>query len=305
MKILKIMMALIFVMMSLNANDEFLVFKADNSKGEITPVTIEKVMKKAGYKVEENRNMNGPFKIQFQKTTYDTYNLLTAYYPDITKELTIKYPDSGIFNPFSVGIYQKKGSKEIFISVLSSKGMSKILGEGDELFKRLEDINKKTFLEALPKGEIVKLPYSPVAVKEKLLTKFEFESDPEEADDLLEEIEMILENGFKPIGFVKASFNDYGIDLDDAGNEDYIFYNVYSLCKLKVIYNVAIDHPEAGAFAPCSMAIYQKEGSDKMVIVFPNVHNWFASMALKDKELVDILMKAQNDIEKLIKSAIE
>ena len=96
--------------------------------------------------------------------------------------------------------FQSLELRKIFISVLSAKGMSKVLGEGDELFKKLEDVN-------------------------------------------------------------------------NAGNKDYIFYNIYSLCKLKVIYNVAIDYPEAGAFAPCSMAIYQKKGSDKMVIVFPNVHN--------------------------------
>ncbi len=305
MNILKIMMIMLFMLMSLNANNEILVFKADNSKGKITPKTIEKVMKKAGYKVDVNRNMNKPFEIQFKKTTFDTYNLLIAYYPAITKDLTIKYPDSGIFNPFSVGIYQKKGSKDIFVSVLSAKGMSKILGKGEEFFKKLEEVNKKTFLEALPNAKIVDLSYSSQATKEKLLTKFEIEVDPEEADDTIEEIEMVIENGLKPIGFIKANFNDYGIDLDDAGNEDYIFYHVYSLCKLKVIYNVAKTHPEAGSFAPCSMAIYQKEGSNKMVIVFPNVYNWISIMNLQDKELIGILLKAQSDIVKLISSATE
>ncbi len=305
MNILKILTLLLFVMMSLEANDEILVFKADNTKGQITPKTIEDAMKKAGYRVESNRDMNKPFKIQFQKSSFDTYNLLIAYYPSITQELTIKYPDSGVFNPFSVGIYQKKGTKEIFVSFLSAKGMSKIVGAGDELFKKLEEINKKTFLAALPNAKIVKPSYNSKETKEKLLTKFEFEVDPEEADDIIEEIEMVIENGLKPIGFIKANFNDYGIDLDDAKNEDYIFYHIYSLCKLKVIYNISIKHPEAGSFAPCSMAIYQKEGSEKMTIVFPNVHNWISVMNLEDKELIDILLKAQADIEKLIKSAIE
>ncbi len=305
MKFLKIILAILFIVVNLSANDDILVFKADNTKGDITPKSIEKVMKKAGYKVAENRNMNGPFKIQFKKTTFDVYNLLIAYYPKITQELAIKYPDSGVFNPFSVGIYQKKGSKDIFVSFLSAKGMSKIVGNGDDLFKKLEEVNKKTFLEAMPSAKLVKLDYKSQPTKEKLLTKFEVEVDPDEADDFIEELTMVLESGLKPIGFILASSNDYAIDLDDAKNEDYIFYNVFSLCKLKVIYNVSINHPEAGSFAPCSMAMYQKEGSNKMTIVFPNVHNWISTMGLKDKKIIDILLSAQSDIEKLIKSAIE
>lgn len=305
MKIFKIMAVLLLLMTSIHANEDILLFKVDNSKGKITPQSIEKVLSSAGYKVEENRDMNGPFKIQFQKTTYKTYNLLIAYYPAIMEELAIKYPDSGIFNPFSVGIYQKEGEKDLYISMLTASAMTKILGGGEKLFKELEELNKKHFLEAIPGGEITKLDYKPLGTTKELVTRFELEVDDEEAEDIQEEVEMIIENGLKPIGFTMASFNAFGVDLENAKNEDYHYYDTYSLCKLKVIYNVSIDHPEAGAYAPCSMAIYHKKGSNKMVIAFPNVYNWISTFAIKDKALIAILEKAQADITTLIKSAIE
>jgi len=305
MKIFKIVVMALLLVSSVSANKDILLFKVDNSKGNITTQSIEKVLVKAGYKVEENRDMNGPFKIQFQKTTYKTYNLLIAYYPKIMEQLTIKYPSSGIFNPFSVGIYQKKGDKNLYISMLTASAMTKILGKGEKLFKELEALNRKHFLEAIPGGEITKLDYEPIPTTKNLITRFELEVDDEEAEDIQEEVEMVIENGLKPIGFTMASFNAYGVDLENIKNEDYLYYDTYSLCKLKVIYNVAINHPEAGSYAPCSMAIYHKKGSNKMVIEFPNVYNWISTFALKDKELIAILEKAQNDIVTLIKSAIE
>jgi uncharacterized protein (DUF302 family) len=305
MRIFKIAIALLLFVTSINANEDILLFKVDNSKGNITPTTIEKTLVKAGYKVEENRDMNGPFKIQFQKTTFETYNLLIAYYPKIMEQLTIKYPNAGIFNPFSVGIYQKKGDKNLYISMLTASAMTRILGGGEKLFKELEALNRKHFLEAIPGGEITKLDYQPIKTAKDLITKFELEVDDEEAEDAQEEVEMFIESGIKPIGFVMASFNSYGTDLEKIKNEDYLYYDIYSLCKLKVIYNVAINHPEAGAYAPCSMAIYHKKGTNKMVIAFPNVYNWISTFALKDKKLIAILEKAQADITTLIESAIE
>ncbi len=184
--------------------------------------------------------------------------------------------------------------------------MTKILGgEGETLFKELESLNKKNFLVALPGAKIAKMDYKVQTATKKLVTKFELEVDDDEADDMKDEVEMLIENGLKPIGFVMASFNEYGADLEKVKKDDYFYYDVYSLCKLKVIYNVAIEHPEAGAFAPCSMAVYHKKGSNKMVIVFPNVYNWISTLALQDKSVIAILEKAQADMVQLVSSAIE
>ncbi len=289
----------------LSANEDLVVYKVDNSAGKITPATIETALTKAGYSVQENRDMNGPFKKQFQKSSFKVYNLMIAYHKKLTTQLVIKHENAGIFAPFSVAIYQKKGDKFLHVSFLTAKAQSKILGVKDPLLETLEKETRAAFLSAMPGAVEEKLAYKPQPTDKKLLTFVTLDVEDDEADDQKEELEMVIESGLKPIGFIMASFNEFGVDLDEAKNEDYEFYDAYSLCKLKVIYNIAITRPEAGAFAPCTMAVYHKNGTGKTTIVFPNVYNWISTLALKDKNLIAILEKAQNDIVALLKNAVE
>lgn len=234
----------------------------------------------------------------------DIYNLMTLYYPPITQKLVVKYPDSGVFDPYSVVIWKKRGDKHTYIAVLSAKAQAKILGISDELLKELEKKNIQTIKKALPGAQRVELSYQPKPTKKRLLTKYSFEVDDNEAMDTKDEVEMLIESGLKPIGFVMANFNDYNYDLQEAKIKDFIFYDTYSLCKLKVIYNVSKIRPEAGVFAPCTMAIYQKRGTNKMVIVFPNIYNWISTLAIKDKDVINILQKAQADMVDVIEKAL-
>ena len=287
------------------ANEDLIVYKVDNTKGTISPKSIEAVLVKEGYNVLVNRDMNGPFKKQFGKSSFTTYNLLTAYHKTLNVKLVEKEALGGIFTPFSVAIYQKKGEKDLYVSFVSSKLQAKVVGGGEKEFKAIEEANIKAFLKALPGAEKQTLAYEPQKTDKKLLTQLSFEVDDDEADDNKEELEMVIDSGLKPIGFIKAGFNAYDVDLDEAKNEDFEFYDTYSLCKLKVIYNVALSRPEAGAFAPCTLAIYHKKETGKTIMAFPNVYNWISSLALKDKKLVALLEKAQEDIVTLLKSATE
>jgi len=305
MKLIKVIMIVLLSVVGLSANEDLIVYKVDNSAGKVTAKTIEDSLKKSGYVVQENRDMNGPFKIQFKKTTFDTYNLMVAYHKTKATELVAKHPRAGIFTPFSVAIYKKKGDKYLYVSFVSAKGMSKIVGSADALFKSLEEENVKAFLAAMPGAEKVDLGYKVAATDKKLFTEFTVEMEDDEAVEGKEDLEMEFEAGLKPIGFIKASFNEFGKDLEKAKNSDFAFYDAYSLCKLKVIYNVAITHPEAGAFAPCTLAMYHKKGEGKTTIVFPNVYNWISSLSLKDKKLIALLEGAQKDIVETISGIIE
>ena len=305
MKWIKIVAALLFAAIFVQANENIIVYEVDNANGKVTPKVIEAALAKNGYVIPKNRDMNGPFKKQFQKTSFDTYNLLIAYHKKITMELVTKNADAGVFTPFSMGIWQKKGDKKLHVAFLSAKAMSQIVGGEAPLFQKLEAATRKAVESAAPGMKEVKLPYQPVKVDHPLLTRVTVESDPDEAEDNFDEIKMTIESGLKPIGFILASQLSYGMELDEAKNEDFLFYDTYSLCKLKVIYNIAQTHPEAGAFAPCTLAMYQKKDAKETTLVFPNVYNWFSSLALKDQKLKDLLLKAQTDMEKLLKSLNE
>ncbi|BCD61104.1 MULTISPECIES: DUF302 domain-containing protein [unclassified Nitratiruptor] len=298
----KIIVLLSFVL-TLFANDHIILFA---TKAKVTPAHIEEVFQKAGYSIQQNRDMNGPYKKQFKQTDFDIYTLMTVYYPKIAMDTVVQYPDSGIFAPYSIVIYKKKGEERTYAGVLSAKAKAHILGthELDSYFKKLEKLDVETLKKALPGATRVTLNYQPQQVKEKLLTKYSFEVDDEEALDTKDELEMMIEDGLKPIGFVMANFNDFNYDLKEAKINDFIFYDTYSLCKLKVIYNISKVRPEAGVFAPCTMAVYQKRGTNTMNIVFPNIYNWIATLSLKDPKLIKILEKAQKDMVNVIENAL-
>ena len=287
-------------------NKEIIMFGVKKSD-KVTPKSIEEVFTLAGYKVEGNRDMNGPYKKQFGDTVFSIYNLMTVYYPDATKALVSEHEEAGVFAPFSIVIYQKKGDDKIYAGVLSAFAKAKIMGLpfDNKVLQELEERNIQTLLKAMPGAKRVVFDYTPKPLKKEPLTRFSIESDPEEAEDLKEEVEMVLEDGLKPIGFVMANFLDYNYFLKEAGIDTYIFYDTYSLCKLKVIYTVSKIRPEAGVFAPCTMAVYQKKGDDKLKMVYPNVYNWMATLALDDPQSLKELEKAQSDIVELLKKTAE
>ncbi len=300
---MKKVLLFIAVLIGLIANDNIIMYSTTKS---VTPKHIEEVFQKAGYSVEQNRDMNGPFLKQFKQSDFAVYNLMTVYYPKIAMQMVVQNPDSGIFAPFSIVIFKKKGDKKLYAAVLSAKAKATILGLklNTKLLQELEKINRATLQKALPDAKEEHLGYKPKKVKEKLLTKFSFAVDPKEALDVKDEVEMMIEDGLKPIGFVMANFNDFNYDLKEAGKDEFIFYDTYSLCKLKVIYTVAKIRPEAGVFAPCTLAIYQKKGEKSMHIVFPNIFNWIATLNIEDKKAIEALQKAQKDMVAVIKNAL-
>jgi len=305
MKRLIIFITILLFACNLGANDDLLIYKVDNKDKKFSAKSVEEGLKKSGITVLVNRDMNGPFIKQFKKSSFEIYHLITAYDKNISVKLVSHEPLSGIFVPFSMGVWQKKGDSNFYVSVLSSDGMSKIVGSNKDLYKKLESKIQSAIKRALPNSTLVKPKYSPIPTDKKLISKFVSEVADDEADDNKDELEMVFESGLKPIGFIKAGQLSFDFDLDEAKNNDFAFYDTFSMCKLKVIYNIAQTRPEAGAFAPCTLAIYHKNKTNKTTIAFPNVYNWISTLSIKDKKLVEILTKAQSDIEKLIKSTLE
>ena len=283
------------------------VFVSDNSNGKITPASIQNAFEKAGFTISANRDMNGPFKKQFKTSDFDIYNLFTFYKKDKVLELAKKYPNVGLFAPMSMSIYTRKGDKSIAVASLSAEAMAKIMHapKDDATLKALKSEVRDVLKTAMPNGHYEKLPYQTKPPKGDLVTKFSMEIDPKDWEDELDEFKMGFEGELAPNGFVIAGFNNLGDDFDDAKYDGYDFYEVYSICKLPVIYTIAKSHPEAGAFAPCSLYLAKQKGAKRMQIAFPAVYNWMSSMSIEDPKDVEVLEKAQKGMQKILKGLTE
>jgi len=283
------------------------IFTSSNEDGKITPKTIEEAFKNAGFTISANRDMNGPFVKQFKSSSFDTYNLFTFYKKEAVLDLVKKYPNVGLFAPMSMSIYTKKGEKTISVSSLSAEAMAKIMKapSDDATLQALRKLVKKTLKEAMPNGAFEKLGYSMQKPKGDLVTHFSMEMDAEEWEDELDELKMGFEGELAPNGFVIAGFNNLGDEFEEANYEAYDFYEVYSICKLPVIYTIAQSRPEAGAYAPCSLYLSKKKKENMLEIAFPSVYNWMSSMAIDTDTDMKVLEDAQAGMQKILTGLTE
>ncbi|MBN2816333.1 MAG: DUF302 domain-containing protein [Campylobacterales bacterium] len=302
-KIVLLAIALICAV-NLQAKGDLHLFSVENKSGAITPATIEETLGKNGFSVDLNSEMNTPFMKQFQKTTFSIFTLMTVHHTALTPELVNTYPQAGVFTPMGVGIYQAKDETTLHVSILTSEAQAKILGTDTKILSQIESDLIKALKIALP-GAKMNLSEDSLKESRSLVTQYELDLDGEDWEDAKSAFEMNLEAGFEPYGFVMPSFMDFNEELQESGESQYDFYITYSICKLPVIYTVALSRPEASAFAPCTTMVYKKKDEDKIVVGFPAVYNWMSSAKVEDKDAHEVLMKAQNDFESILKDITE
>ena len=303
-KIILLLMALTYTSLWA-ANTDVILYKVPNKDHKITAQTLADGLTVNGYTVSKNQDMNGPYEKQFKTTTFESYNLMSVYHEETSIALIPKYAKSGIFTPFSIATYQRKGEDDFYIALLSAKAQQNIVKEKDILFEKLEKLTKDTIIKVLPTAKETTLPYDAVSTNDALYTKYSFDVEDADAMEARGDLMMMMESGMKPSGFVVANYIDFNKVLRENKKEDYMFYDAYSLCKLKIIYELSKNKPEAGAFAPCTMVIYHKKGSNKTEIVTLSIANLTSTLAIKDKKLLDMLIKAQSTMKSIIEDAAE
>ena len=278
------------------------LFGVPNADGKINAAVIEKALEANGFVISANSEMNGPFKIQFGQSDFAQFNLLTAFHKNLSESLVKTHPDGGIFVPMGFGIYQRSGEKEFHVSILSAEAMAKIAGFKAPEFALIEKEALSTLKKALP-GAKVTMSKAALPAVGALLSRYVRPSDAKSWAADKEEVEMMIEDGLKPAGFVMSNFTDYNFVLGEKSPFD--FYDTYSICKLKVIYTVAKTAPEAAAFAPCTLMVYKKKDTDEIVMGFPGVYNWMSSARVSDPEGKAALLQAQKDFEAVLQSTVE
>jgi uncharacterized protein (DUF302 family) len=283
------------------------IFTSANKEKNITAQTIQEALEKAGFFVSENRDMNVPFKKQFNESDFTLYNLLTFYKRETAIALTQKYENIGLFTPMSLSIYTKKGTDTISVAMLSPQAMAKIMTipADEKLLLELNTLVVETLKSALPEAKHEKVSYKTTKPIGELVTTLTMEMDAEEWEDELEEFKMGFEGELLANGFVVAGYNNLGDEFEDANYEAFDVYEVYSICKLPVIFTIAKRRPEAGAFAPCSLYVAKKKDENKLTVSFPSVYNWISSLAISDSKEIKVLQDAQKRMRDILTSVTE
>ena len=287
------------------------VLTVANPDGKITGATIEDAFTKAGFVVDGNNDMNKPFSLRFKKTWYKTYRLAIVHHQDLTAKLAKDYPSIGLLTPLSMSIWSSNDNKDISISSLTLRGMSRItqipMTNPDLIaYAAAMDAALKA---SLPGGTYDNRTYSKVAdMKMQLATTFQTTLDTDEettAADAKDSFEEEFEAEMEPVGFLFPSFIDLNGELEERGITTYDYYDTYSVCKFDVIYPVSETHPEVGAFAPCTFYIYKKKGEEATHMGFPSVDNWMTATDIEDEKSMKPLIEAQKMFSDIVNEITE
>ena len=301
--------ALLTIGVAASAAQDIRVYTADNQGGKINAASIEKAFSDAGFYITGNNDMNRAFEAKFKTHTHDAYNLMTLHHREMVAKIAKKYPSIVLFTPLSMSIYTKKGEKTISVSSMSTDGIAKVTGipaDNADLLaygKAVADVLAK----AMPNGKFETLNYKMNKPQGDLVNRFttEMTEQGKDVEEALEGFQMEFEGELETAGFVMAGFNSLVDEFAKAGIKDYDFFDAYSICKVPVIFEVSKTHPEAGAFAPCTVYMFKKKGETVVHIAYPSVYNWMSSIDVDDKPSMDVLLKAQETMNAGIKEVTE
>ncbi len=280
------------------------VYTADNTDGKITPESISAAFRSVGLPVPGNNNMNSPFKLRFNNTYYNTYNLAMFQNAALTVKLVKKYPNFGVLTPLTMSIWSDDEKHAMNISTLSIDGMARAtnIPVTDPDLIAYAALIKTALAKALPNGSFKDLDHTIKSPAESFAITFE--NTVREDVDLIEyreDLEAELEGELESMGFLLPMYTNLKEEFFDKVDYDaYDFYITYSICKFDVIYPVSRLHPEAGAYAPCSFYIYKKKDENKVHMGFLGVDNWITTLDIEDEESIQPLREAEGIIKGIV-----
>ncbi|CAA6815554.1 MAG: Unknown protein [uncultured Sulfurovum sp.] len=250
--------------------------------------------------------MNSIFEKRYKKTHHKAYNLAIFRNEKSIAKLLKNYPSIGLITPLSMSIYSDD-QNNINISTLSLEGMARItkipVSNPDLIeYHKLLDIALHT---ALPKGKYLERDAKVKSETKNLVSEFTTEFDLEDGDtyvDAKEGFKEEFESEIGSVGFlVPKSYNL----LESIKQSTYDFYDTYSIIRFNVIFPVSKDHPDAGSYAPFSLAIYKKKDEDTIHVSFPSITNWAKDLNISDKEALAEIDKTQNMISGILEELTE
>ncbi|WP_373036376.1 hypothetical protein [Sulfurimonas sp.] len=281
------------------------VFSVNNSKGAINAKTIEKAFNESGnVVVDVNNDMNSIFSKRYGFVHHKSYNLAIFRSDKSILKLIKKYPSIGLITPLSMSIYSDDAKKTINISTLSLAGMARItkIPATDPDLKEYAASVDAALHKALPNGKYLAVNHNTKS-SGNLVTEFTMELELEKGTtyaDAKESFEDEFEGELGPVGFLIPKKYEIQDLLTENGNEDYDFFDTYSIIRFNAIFPVSKNHPDAGAYAPFSLSIYKKKDEDEMHISFPSIDNWISDLDIKDEKTIKAVRATQEKIKKIL-----
>ena len=275
---------------------------------------VEEEIKKVGFNMADpHHRVNDQYKAKYGSTVLDVLSFLPAVNDGVAMPLFNIDPRIAGFSPFNILIYKKLSDKVTHVGHLTPEAMIDILDITDETvrskfiasFGPLDKTIEAFFKEKNLKFKTETLPYSNPTKQKMLNFEYTFERG-DDIDAFIEEFQNKFELVFIDKHYLIAGFHNF-MDNDDVEDvlEGYDAFWTYLLCHLTYSYNVFDTkdaRPEAGLFAPCTMYVYIKKDSNKMIIGMPTLANVKNTLKITDPKRVEWMDRLDREIPQILTS---
>ncbi len=268
---------------------------------------VEEKINTIGFKLTDpHKRVNDVYKKKYGKTNLDILSFMSIANEKNVKPLFNIDPRIAGFNPFNLLIYKKLNDKKTYVGHLTAEAILDMIGITDEKV-RSSYIKSMATLDSYMKKELGgKEEY--IAIKslpKDRMMNFEIPFDKKsDIDDVIDDVQETFEETFESNGFIIAGFNDF---KDSEGKDtipNFDAFWTYSLCQFTFSYTVFDNdggRPAASLFAPCTMYMYIKKGTHKIIVGMPKLANWKSTLGITDKVRSDFIDQLDKKIPDLMK----
>jgi hypothetical protein len=304
-------MALFFIPVSLLAQNPknlalFYELTGKDAEAHYNKV-VEEELPNIGFNLADpHHRVNDQYKSKYGSTTLDLLSFMPVVNDDNVMPLFNIDPRLAGFSPFNMLVYKELNSKSTFVGHLTPEAILDILGIDDKelsekfiaSFKPLDALLDKEFGDKKSYKTYTKL-----SSDNMLNFEYEFER-PDDIDDFVDDFQNKFEMSFINKEYLIAGFHNF-LDTENGEDmlEDFDIFWAYSLCHLEYSYNMFDNkgaRPDAGLFAPCTMYMYVKKGSNKLVVGMPKLINIMDTLGVSDKSRVALVAKLDKEIPEIL-----
>jgi uncharacterized protein (DUF302 family) len=215
-------------------------------------------------------------------------------------------PEVAGFAPFNLLIYKQTAENKTYIGHLAPETMLDITGTKDEAVRKdfismFAPLDK--WVDDNLGGKVETREYKALPAKTMMTFEYEFER-PEDLTEFIDEFQENFEGAFEEKKYIIAGYKNFKESFGDLELEfeEYDAFWVYSLCHFTFSYNLFNKgRPDTGVFAPCSMYMYIKKDSNKLMIGMPRLANWVSVMNMTDSDKVKFTEKIDTEIISIMK----
>ena len=269
---------------------------------------VEKKLKSIGFRLTDpHKRVNDQYEAKYGSTVLDVLSFMPVVRDRTILPLLNIDPRIAGFAPFNIVIHKKLDENVTHVGHLMPNVMLDILGiENKEVRKKFSSTFKAldaTIAHELG-GYIATIPYKKLPKQTMINYEYEFDA-PEDIDDFIDEFQNTFELAFINKGYLIAGYHNFMEATPDAEEilSDYDAFWTYSLCHLKFSYNMFDNpggRPEAGLFAPCTMYMYIRKGTGKLVVGMFRLHNWSDTLDITDKTRLGLIEKLDTEIPAIL-----